>query len=102
MNLLHTRNSWIFSRDFSKEIDFCVWVLEVDGLHVPPFDQHPDGDGSLRAAGLAAENWQSWLVRIVDLQYRQNQALKQPSPKGSLPPSDWRPIFIPEALEPAL
>ncbi len=102
MHLLHSRNTWTFSQDFSEEIDFCVWVLEVDGLHVPPFDQHPDGDGSLRAVGLDGEKWQSWLIRVVDLQYQQNQALKQGSPKDPLSPSDWRPRFIPEALEPAL
>jgi hypothetical protein len=33
---------------------------------VPPFDQHPDGDGSLRALGLTAEDWQSWFLRALD------------------------------------
>lgn len=57
-------------RDFSRcvyaalcvgdAIDFCVWVLEQDGLRVPPFDKHPDGDGSLQARGMTAENWLDW------------------------------------------
>jgi len=57
-------------RDFSRcvyaslcvgdAIDFCVWVLEQDGLQVPPFDCHPDGDGSLRTRGMTAETWLDW------------------------------------------
>lgn len=38
-------------------VDFCVWVLEVDGPRAPPFDRHEGGDGRLRAAGLAPGAW---------------------------------------------
>ena len=100
MHLLHSRNTWVFRYDFSREIDFCVWILEVDGLRVPPFDQHSDGDGLLRTVGLDGAGWQSWLVRIVDLQLRQNEALQR-LPKNRPPTSlDWKMTIIPEAREP--
>src|SRR5689334_20983567 len=66
MRLLHSRNSWHYRQGTNSTADFCLWVLEVDGLRVPPFDQHPDGDGSLRALGLTAENWQTWFWRVLD------------------------------------
>lgn len=56
---------WALKESFSPEIDFCIWVLEVDGLRVPPFDRHAEGDGSLRARSMNAEDWQSWVTRIV-------------------------------------
>jgi hypothetical protein len=46
-------------------LDFCVWVLERDGLRAPPFEQHPDGDGTLRGVGLTAEAWRAWFDRVV-------------------------------------
>jgi hypothetical protein len=39
-------------------------------LRIPPFDQHSDGDGSLRAAGLTAASWQAWLAALLDLRLR--------------------------------
>jgi hypothetical protein len=66
VHLLHSRNNWRYSEGSEPTIDFCLWVLQVDGLHVPPFDQHSDGDGSLRARGLTAEDWQSWFLRVMD------------------------------------
>ena len=73
MHLLGSRNSWSFSHGFNMMVDFCIWVLEVDGLQVLPFDQHPEGDGSLRAVGLDALQWQLWFIRVVTLQYEQQQ-----------------------------
>jgi hypothetical protein len=77
-------------------VDFCIWVLEVDGLHVPPFDQHPEGDGSLRAAGLDAEAWQSWLTRVVNLQYEQQRTRKGPLNQQV----DWQSVLTSEAYNP--
>lgn len=100
MRLLHSRNSWFYSLGFNIMVDFCIWTLEVDGLHVSPFDQHPDGDGSIRAAGLDAGDWQSWLLRVINLQKEQRQLRHQQasSPQDLLsvlsceahnPPSAW-------------
>jgi hypothetical protein len=66
MFLLHARDSWSYRQGGDPAVDFCLWVLEVDGLRVPPFDQHPDGDGSLRALGLTADDWQTWFLRTLD------------------------------------
>ena len=66
MQLLHSRNPWLYQEHPEPTLDFCLWVLQVDGLHVPPFDQHPDGDGSLRSLGLTAPDWQSWFLRVIN------------------------------------
>lgn len=62
---------------FSHFADFCVWVLEIDGLQVPPFCQHPDGNGALQARGLNANNWKSWLAWVVDLDQSYGLSWKQ-------------------------
>jgi hypothetical protein len=51
-----------------RAIDFCCWVLELDGLKFAPFDQHREGSSILRNAGLDQESWQQWLVTVVNLQ----------------------------------
>jgi len=70
MRLLHSRNSWYYHQGSDPTIDFCIWVLQVDGLQVPPFDRHPAGDGSLREAGLTADNWLTWFLRVLDPEQR--------------------------------
>jgi hypothetical protein len=59
-------DDWLFHFDFSSLVDFCVWVLEWDGLHVPPFDHHAGGTGDLRAAGLTAAGWWKWFTSNVE------------------------------------
>lgn len=59
---------WGFHIGFNIMVDFCVWVLEIDGLHVPPFDRHPDGNGTLRARGMDASAWQEWVAMVVATQ----------------------------------
>jgi hypothetical protein len=71
MRLLHSRNSWHYHQGSDPTVDFCLWVLQVDGLHVPPFDRHPDGDGSLRALGLTEDSWQTWFLRVLDSTQRE-------------------------------
>jgi hypothetical protein len=39
---------WYCSYRFNMSVDFCIWVLESDGLRVLPFDQHPSGAGISR------------------------------------------------------
>lgn len=50
------------------EVAFCLWALRRDGLKASPFDQHSDGDGQLRAAGLDADSWKRWLRAVVGAQ----------------------------------
>lgn len=59
---------WRIDQGFNTCIDFCIWVLEIDGLHVPPFDQHPEGNRILQDKGLNADSWQQWLATVVILQ----------------------------------
>jgi hypothetical protein len=70
---------WSCSFSFNPCVDFCIWVLEADGLHVPPFDHHPSGGGPLQAAGLHAEEWWSWFKFVVNLQHQQAMALQDPA-----------------------
>lgn len=60
-----TKNPWFFSSGFNMMVDFCVWVLETDGLQVAPFDRHPAGDGALRARGFDAPGWRAWVIAVV-------------------------------------
>lgn len=72
MHLLHSRNSWHYRQGSDPTVNFCLWVLQVDGLYVPPFDEHPDGDGSLRALGLTTDDWQTWFLRVLDPTQREH------------------------------
>lgn len=88
-----TGNQWYFGYGFNMMVDFCIWTLESDGLHVPPFDRHSDGDGALRQQGLNAESWRAWLEEIVNL-YNPRAARAQSSDgeqssRVYLPPAIW-------------
>ncbi len=63
---LGSRDTWTLSEDAHPPVDFAVRMLRRDGLRMPPFDAHPDGDGSLRALGLTAEMWRDWLDALVE------------------------------------
>jgi hypothetical protein len=76
-----TGNTWHWSCDVNPGVNFCVWVLQADGLRIPPFDRHPDGDGSLRAVGLTAATWRSWLAGVLKCR-RQLSASPFPPPPG--------------------
>jgi hypothetical protein len=65
LSSLFSGRSWHYSFGFHSDLDFCFWVLERDGLRVPPFDRHSDGDSSLRAAGLDVASWWVWLERTL-------------------------------------
>ena len=58
-------------------VSFCIWTLRVDGLRVPPFDQHDDGDNTLRRAGLTADNWRVWLAEVVRRHGAADEAVQQ-------------------------
>jgi hypothetical protein len=59
MRFLHSPDSWVYRVGFTLMVDFWMWVLEVDGLQVPPFDRHPAGDNSLQTVGPDPRGWQS-------------------------------------------
>jgi hypothetical protein len=72
-----TTDPWILRCDFRAAVDFCVWVLEMDGLRVTPFDQHEEGDGSLRSVGLTADEWRQWYMEVIHIQYQMDRASQQ-------------------------
>jgi hypothetical protein len=76
LSSLFSSQSWHYSFGFHANLDFCFWVLERDGLRVPPFDRHPDGDGALRAAGLNAPSWWAWLERAIAAREERREFLK--------------------------
>jgi hypothetical protein len=70
MQLLYSRHPWSLRYGPDPTINFCFWVLQADGLRVPPFDQHQGGDGSLRDLGLTEASWRAWFLRVLDAQQR--------------------------------
>ena len=65
MILGESTDRWFWSEDVDVAVDFCVRALRHDGLRVPPFDRHPDGDGSRRALGLDPGGWRRWLDAVL-------------------------------------
>jgi hypothetical protein len=72
---LEDTDPWSWRETDTTHISFPVWVLLQDGLRVPPFDRHPDAEGALRAAGLDAAGWRSWLDAMVALDVRVHDAV---------------------------
>jgi hypothetical protein len=62
MSDTNQKSSFIIHEAFSPEVDFAIWLLELDGLQVSPFDQHTAGNCLLRNQGLTEESWMSWLT----------------------------------------
>jgi hypothetical protein len=65
MFLAGSPDRWSWEVDAFPPVAFCVDALVRDGLAVPPFDRHADGDRRLRAMGLDAAVWQEWLRSII-------------------------------------
>jgi hypothetical protein len=59
---------FVIHSGFNQMVDFCVWILERDGLKVPPFSHHPEGSAELREQGLNSANWSIWFERIIRTQ----------------------------------
>lgn len=58
-------SEWRVRFGFNAMVDFCIWVLETDGLRVPPFDRHDEGPGLLRTMGVEPQTWRAWLHATV-------------------------------------
>lgn len=58
-------NGWSYDLSNNQKINFCVWILKWDGLHVPPFESHPEGTKRLCQAGLDAQSWLEWFNRVI-------------------------------------
>jgi hypothetical protein len=81
------KESWFWSIESNDRVAFCVWALRLDGLHVAPFDRHPNGNGMLRALGLTGESWHAWLTDVVHhADSLQGPHAPRPLVRGSIPP----------------
>ncbi|MBA2396130.1 MAG: hypothetical protein H0V70_25675 [Ktedonobacteraceae bacterium] len=69
--------SWHLEYKFHSFVDFCIWVLERDGLQVAPFDRHHGGDTMLQRVGLTADDWLAWMHDVVTFYQQAMQALHQ-------------------------
>ena len=58
---------WHWVIDFEHTVDFAIWILKQDGLHVPPFNQHPTilGNRLVTKLGLSKEQWERWFYKLV-------------------------------------
>jgi hypothetical protein len=65
MFLAASTDRWHWSEDVFPPVGFCVYALVRDGLRVPPFDQHPEGDRSLSERGCDADGWSKWLTAVI-------------------------------------
>src|SRR5579884_2765472 len=73
-------DQWGFSLGDPMGINFAVWVLEVDGMTVGPFNRHGEGNGELRALGQDQTGWKAWVAAMVG-PYRRG--------KRGLPVDQW-------------
>lgn len=77
------------SRSIGDSLDglhFAVWVLLEDGLQVPPFTAHPDGNQTLRAAGLQEATWRAWVTTMVE---KVEESHLQPNGRPHIAPVDF-------------
>ena len=66
--VLQPEPPWSIHFGMNAVVDFCIWILEVDGLHVPPFTCHERGLGSLQRLGLTPQCWESWATAVLAIQ----------------------------------
>jgi len=76
--LAGSNDRWHWSEDASPPLAFCVHALVHDGLQVPPFDRHPEGDQTLRACGFDAETWSTWVSAVVAAQDQLSARVRDP------------------------
>lgn len=62
------QQEWSLNSCYNRNIDFCVWVLQVAGLQVSPFNYHNFSNQVLQQAGLDAQAWLTWLTLVVATQ----------------------------------
>ena len=92
--LLGSSDQWHWSGDAFPPVAFCVRALVLDGLAVPPFDRHPDGDRRLRELGLDAETWAAWLAAVL----RQHATIDELARTASTPDSRGPMLAAAEVL----
>src|SRR5580704_14935171 len=95
---------WTWSLASSLPVEFCVWALVQDGLHVRPFDIHPNGNERLRRAGMDAASWTRWFETVVNREVeplerlRLGDDLEPPLSYQSDPPTIAEQLEMKQAL----
>jgi len=94
---------WHLSADNDIGVNFVVSCLIKDGLQVPPFTDHPAGDGQLEALGLSEKIWRDWLHEVVRRRTAVEQALAAgvrwfPIPHLRMPRGSGNPMEVPGAV----
>ena len=56
---------WDLSQGSNRKVNFCVWILQVDGLQLNPFTHHAHGNRILQELGLDAQAWTLWVRNVV-------------------------------------
>ena len=87
MSRSDTGDRWHWSADVFSPLDFCVRALRRDGLRVPPFDQHPQGDQALQERGLEPDSWRAWVGAVIAARARLDELSRASLARG-WPPSD--------------
>lgn len=62
---------WDLNQGSNRNVDFCVWVLQVDGLQFHPFTHHASGNRILQKLGLDVQTWTTWVRNVVASQSNQ-------------------------------
>lgn len=62
---IETEQPWGLNSGCNSNVDFCIWVLQVDGLRVPSFNHHPIGNQILQQVGFDAQTWNTWFTKVV-------------------------------------
>jgi hypothetical protein len=68
LSKIEARQPWGLNSSCNPNIDFCVWVLQFDGIHISPFDHHKVGNQRLQQVGLDERAWYTWLGTTVATQ----------------------------------
>ncbi|GCE21494.1 hypothetical protein [Dictyobacter kobayashii] len=77
---------WTLNWSFDPTVDFCLWLLEHDGLQVPPFTAHPITTSSVPEGQLTADEWKNWLVAVVNAL----DTIFEAGPARRWPPQIWQ------------
>lgn len=85
MHDIRSANKWHFATHHKElGIDFCTWVLRIDGLRVPPFDTHADGRHFLQVVGMTADDWRTWFHTVLtrDREMRTLESIEEMATEG--------------------
>jgi hypothetical protein len=54
---IQEQHPWALNSCYNSNIDFCVWILQVNGLQFSPFNHHSFSNQVVPQAGLDVQGW---------------------------------------------